>query len=115
MGRSPLRQLRRCRLLFVLALCAWLGLAGSVFARVDCCAGMGDTAGAMTMTHLAGAPASPHADGMHADCTCAHATATLPELSAPMLPVYPVAATWQAWPAAAPELPHAPPLRPPLA
>ncbi|MEW9570796.1 hypothetical protein ABQJ54_03470 [Rhodanobacter sp. Si-c] len=115
MSRLPLRQLRRCRLLFVLALCAWMGLAGSVFAHADCCAGMGGMTGAMTMTHHGGAPAPLHADGVHIDCACAHMTVALPELTASIVPVRLVVATWQAWPAAASKLPHAPPLRPPLA
>ena len=114
MHRSLLHPLRRCRLLLALALCAWLGLAGSVFAHDDCCAGMQGLAVALTMSLHRGVPAPLHADGGHADCACAHATATVPELSAPAVPVHPVATTWQAWPTATPERPRAPPLRPPL-
>lgn len=117
MIRSSLRRLRRCRLLFVLALCAWLGLAGSVFAHADCCAGMGGMSGAATMTHPDSAQAPLHADGAHAGgaCACVHATAALPELAAAVVPVRLAATKWQAWPAIAPTLPHPPPLRPPLA
>jgi hypothetical protein len=70
---------------------------------------------AAAMTHRGGAPAPLHADGVHADCACAHATVTLPELSASTVPVRLAATTWQAAADAAPELPRAPPLRPPLA
>ncbi|WP_426664372.1 hypothetical protein [Rhodanobacter aciditrophus] len=112
MSRSFLRHLRRCRLLFVLALCAWLGLAGSVSAHADCCIGMG---GMATVTaHRDGTP-QLHADGMHDGCACAHATAALPEPAASVVPVRLVATSWQAWPTAASERPRAPPLRPPLA
>ena len=115
MIRSPLRQLRRCRLLFALALCAWLGLTGAVWTHADCCAGMDGMAAATTMTHHDGGPAPLHADGVHADCTCVHATATPPELAAPAVPVRLVAAAWQPSQAVAPNFPYIPPLRPPLA
>ncbi|MBD8872529.1 hypothetical protein [Rhodanobacter sp. DHB23] len=115
MVRPVLHHLRRCRALFALALCAWLGLATAVFAKADCCAGMAGMPAMKTMTHHHDAPAPMHADGMHADCACAHMTATLP------LPVVTAGAVrfamlaWQAQPAVAPDLAHAPPLRPPLA
>jgi len=115
MSRSPLRQWRRCRLLFALALCAWLGLAGAVWAHADCCTGTGGMAGATTMTHHADTPTSPHADGAHADCACAHVTVTLPELPSSTVSARLVATRWQAWPAVTPTFPYAPPLRPPLA
>lgn len=112
MHRPVLRHLRRCRVLFALALCAWLGLATAVFAKADCCVGM---AGMATMTHHHGASVPVHADGMHADCACAHMTATLPAFAVSVGPRHFAATTLQAWPAAAPDLAHAPPLRPPLA
>jgi hypothetical protein len=114
MNRPLLRHLRRCRVLCALALCAWLGLATTVFAKADCCAGIGMD-GMATMTHHHGAPAPLHADGAHADCTCAHMTAALPAFAASVGPVHFAATAWQAWPAVTPELAHAPPLRPPLA
>lgn len=110
MGRTFLRQLRRCRVLFALALCAWLGLATAAFAKADCCAGMD---GMATMAHHHDAPA--HADGVHVDCACAHMTAGLPVFAVPAGPVHFAATIWRASPAVAPELVHAPPLRPPLA
>lgn len=112
MSRLLLHRLRRCRVLFALALCAWLGLASTVFAKTDCCAGM---TGMATMMHHHAAPAPLHADGAHADCTCAHMTAALPLLVASSELVRFAARVWQAQPAATPELAHAPPLRPPLA
>lgn len=116
MPRPHLRHLRRCRLLFALALCAWLGLAGAVFAQAVCCVGMAGMAEAATMTHHDSVPMPLHAGGAQADCTCAHMTAaTLPELAAPAGPVRFATIAWPAWPSAAPELPHVPPLRPPLA
>ena len=115
MPRSPFRQLRRCRVLFALALCAWLALAGSAFAQSGCCTDMAGMAAA-TMGHHDGTPAPLHADGLHADCACAHMTAAaLPELAMPAWPMHFAAIAWPAWSGAAPELPHAPPLRPPLA
>ena len=100
----------------MLALCAWLGLVGAVFAQADCCADMAGMAGAATMTHHDGVPTPLHADGAQAGCACAHMTAaTLPELAAPAWSVRFAVIAWPAWPSAAPELPHAPPLRPPLA
>lgn len=117
MSRLSLHPWRRCRLLFALALYAWLSLAGAVWAHADCCAGMmgGGVAGTATMTHHADAPVSPHGDGVQADCACAHATVTLPELPASAASACLVATTWQTWPAAAPTFPDAPPLRPPQA
>jgi len=116
MRRSRLRHLRRCRLLFVLALCAWLGLVGSVFAQHRCCAAMDGMAGATTMVHHDGAPQPLHADGMHAGCTCAHMTAAaLPAPAGSASPPSFAAQAWPAWPAAAAELARAPLLRPPLA
>jgi hypothetical protein len=112
MSRSFLRHLRRCRLLFVLALCAWLGLAGSVSAHADCCVGMDGMATATA--HRDGTPPL-HAGGMHADCACAHVTAALPEPAASVVTVRLAAMTWRAWPSVASELPRTPPLRPPLA
>ena len=115
MSRSPLRHLRRCRVLFALALCAWLSLAGAAWAHADCCAGMGGIAGTTTMTRHGATPAPLHADSMHADCACAHATATLPALAISAWQTRFAATTWQMWRAAARELSIAPPLRPPLA
>lgn len=115
MSRPVLRRLRRCRVLFALALCAWLGLATTVLAKADCCAGMAGMDGMTTMTHHHDAPAPAHADGVHVDCACAHVTATMPAIIAPIGPMRFFAPIWQALPAAAPELAHSPPLRPPLA
>ena len=115
MPRSPFRRLLRCRALFALAICAWLGLAGSVFARADCCAGMGGMGNATTMTHHDGVPAPLHADGVHADCACAHATASLPLPNLPLAHAPFVAAVFPVWIGAAWEHTNAPPLRPPLA
>ncbi|MFK2879440.1 hypothetical protein [Rhodanobacter hydrolyticus] len=112
MRQSFLCRLRRCRVLFALALCAWLGVAFTAFAKADCCAGMDGT---KVMTQHHGAPAPVHADGVHADCACAHVTATLPVFAVPVGLARFAAVTWQAWPAEAPDLAHAPPLRPPLA
>ncbi|MBD8900060.1 hypothetical protein [Rhodanobacter sp. DHG33] len=112
MSRSIPRYLRRCRVLFALALCAWLGLATAVFAKADCCA---DMQGMATMTHHHGAPAPVHANGMHADCACAHMTATLPVFALPVGSAHFAAAAWRPRPATAPDRARAPPLRPPLA
>ena len=115
MPRPLFRQLRCCRALFALALCAWLALAGAAFAQSGCCADMAGMAAA-TMAHHDGSPAPLHADSLHAGCACAHLTAAaLPELAMPAWPVRFAATAWPARPSAAPELPHAPPLRPPLA
>ncbi len=116
MHHSVLRHLRRCRLLFGLALCAWLALAGAAFAQSSvCCAEMADMAGATT-AHHGSAPAPLHADCVPADCACAHTTAAaLPELALPAGPLRFAVEAWPNGPLAAPELPHAPPLRPPLA
>ena len=110
MGRPVFRQLRRCRVLFALALCAWLGLAATAFARVDCCAGL---AGLAAHAHGHGMPA--HADSGHADCACAHMAATLPVLAAtPGLAPRAAKLRWT-WSAAASDPADSPPLRPPLA
>ncbi|BFI95780.1 MAG: hypothetical protein RSP_12900 [Rhodanobacter sp.] len=109
MSRSVLRHLRRCRVLFALALCAWLGLAATVFAQADGCAGMRG----MATAHNHDMPAQ--AGGGHADCACAHVAATVPATVASMHAVHFPAAAWQALPAVAPEVTYAPPLRPPLA
>lgn len=113
MGRSFLRRLRRCRVLFALALCAWLGVATTVSAGAECCAGM---AGMKAMTHHHhGAPVPVHADGVPAGCPCAHMTAVMPVPAVLIGSTRFSAPAWQALPAAAPERAHAPPLRPPLA
>ena len=93
MSRTSLRRLRRCRALFALALCAWLGLAAAALAETDCCAGMH---GMATMAHHHDAPAPLHADGPHADCACAHMTATMPSAAVPMGSVRFPAPVWQA-------------------
>lgn len=115
MPRPLFCQLRRCRALFALALCAWLALAGTAFAQSGCCPDMAGMTAA-TMTHHDGSPAPLHADSLHADCACAHMTAAaLPELAMSAWPVRFAVAAWPARPSAAPELHHAPPLRPPVA
>jgi len=115
MSRSVLRHLRRCRVLFALALCAWLGLATTVFAKVDCCTGTAGMHAVKTMAHHHDAPAPVHADGMHADCTCAHMTATLPIFTLPGGSAHFAATAWRPRPAIAPDRARAPLLRPPLA
>lgn len=110
MDRFFLRRLRRCRVFFALALCAWLGLATTVFAQADCCAGM---RGMATATHHHDAPAP--AGSVHVDCACAHTAAVMPAIGMPVGPVRFSATAWQAPHAMAPDLAHAPPLRPPLA
>lgn len=108
MSRPHLPAWRRCRVLFALALCAWLGLVGAAWAQVDCCAAPADSA----LTHHDGQV--PHADHGQAACAC------------PVVPVVPEHAVEPpaAWPGVtvvlmpvrpAPEILVAPPLRPPLA
>ncbi|WP_049623191.1 hypothetical protein [Frateuria defendens] len=121
-------RLRRCRVLFALAFCAWLALAGVAWAQHGCCLG-GDgagsaMAGAMSMVHHHGMAhaghgeplASPHHDHAAADdCCCAHLPASLPLPAGVAMNTLPVAAVWHASIVAAPQPPWGPPLRPPLA
>jgi hypothetical protein len=105
--------MRRCRLLFALALCAWLMMGSAAWAQASCCASAGMQG--MAAMHT-GAPApQPHhhpSNGCH--CACSHMTVDLSALQA-LAPtsVMPGQASWQAAVQAAPQPGYAPPLRPP--
>jgi hypothetical protein len=107
-------RLRRCRLLFVLALCAWLMMGSTVWAKADCCASAGMQG--MAAMHAGGpAPQQPphhHSDGCQ--CACSHMTVDLAVLQA-LSPasILPGQARWEAAVQAAPQPGYAPPLRPP--
>ena len=125
MRRRLLPSLRRSRALFALALCAWLLLAGMVWAAGGCCDDMQPPpAKAMSMDGHAGMhgmhdtqPAAPHGHGHWApDCTCAHAPANLAGVAnvAAAHPS-PERLGLPRGSAAAPQPPAKPPLRPPSA
>jgi hypothetical protein len=109
-------RLRRCRPLFVLALCAWLMMGSMAWAKGDCCAptGMPGTSG-MSAMHAQGPTQPPHPlHGEGCQCACSHMTV---DLSAPpataAASLAPGQASWQARVQAAPQPARAPPLRPP--
>jgi len=115
--RPPFHRLRRCRALFALALCAWLGLLGMAWAAPGCCAampGMTMAAGGSMHGGMPHMPHMPHAPA--SDCGCAHAPAVLPRMPAAAPGASPVRTV--AWPvrsAHAPQPADSPPLRPPAA
>jgi hypothetical protein len=124
MSRRFLPHLRRCRLLFALALCAWLMLAGMAWAQSGCCESMAGSAhAAMAGGHGATHDMSQqhahqhhHADAWPGDCSCAHAPATLPRVAALDMPVrLPHGDVSPAAVGDAPQPPAKPPLRPPAA
>jgi hypothetical protein len=107
------RRLRRCRLLFVLALCAWLMMGSTAWAKADCCASAGMQG--MAAMHAGGPAPQPHHH--HPDscqCACSHMTVDLSAVQA-LAPasILPGQARWQAAVQAAPQPGYAPPLRPP--
>jgi hypothetical protein len=120
-------RLRRCRVLFALALCAWLALAGMAWGQQDCCAAMGHADAAamaqggppMAMSHAAmahGGALHGHHGHAHAGCTCAHlCTAVAPLAAARWTFALAAAEAWRPAPPMAPRAAEAPPLRPPLA
>jgi hypothetical protein len=110
-------RLRRCRLLFTLALCAWLMMGSTVWAKADCCAAMGMQG--MAAMHAQGqapqqVPQPPHQHADVCQCACNHMTA---DLSLPQVvatgSIMPAQGCWQAAVQAAPQPGYAPPLRPP--
>ena len=107
------RRLRRCRLLFVLALCAWLMMGSTAWAKADCCASAG-MQGMAAMHAGAPAPQPPHHHSDSCQCACSHMTVDLSALRglAPAS-IMPGQAGWQAAVQAAPQPGYAPPLRPP--
>jgi hypothetical protein len=113
MSARLFRRLRRCRALRVLALCAWMALAGIAWAQGLRCPATAGDASAMAVQgrhHDGGVPCAPAGD------CCAHAPAILPAatLRAPM-PLALASPGWRMAPPDAPRFAHAPPLRPPSA
>ena len=115
MSSHLLRRLRRCRALFALALCAWLAMGSTVWAKSHCCASM-DMHGMTSMhaDHQGGHPIGHAADHGDGACTCAHAavdrlTLTMQPQQVPL----PARLDAHAWPQDAPQPVYAPPLRPP--
>ena len=109
-------RLRRCRPLFVLALCAWLMMGSMAWGKGSCCAptGMPGMSG-MGAMHAQGPSQVPH--NQHAEacqCACSHMTVDLSALPAiAAASVVPGRASWQAMVQAAPQPARASPLRPP--
>jgi hypothetical protein len=107
------RRLRRCRLLFVLALCAWLMMGSTAWARADCCASTGMQG--MAAMPMGGPAPQPHQHlSDSCQCACSHMTVDLSALQ-PLAPasIVPGQASWQAEVQAAPQPGYVPPLRPP--
>ncbi|WP_147281724.1 hypothetical protein [Dyella solisilvae] len=117
MSHRLFRRLRRCRVLFALALCSWLAMASVAWARpeLDCASAMGAMGMAMQHGAIPDQGHAPHTT-MEPDSCCVHGAVSVPPASAPR-PPYMHAAS-QAWPAtdeAAPQPFVEPPLRPPVA
>jgi hypothetical protein len=117
MSRHLFRRLRRCRVLFALALCAWLTMASLAWAQEACCASSG-TSMTMTMSHAM--DMHDHSPGHTAaatpDCACAHAAASVPcSLAQGLSHALPQNTGWVASRETAPQPVYEPPLRPPLA
>lgn len=117
-------RLRRCRVLFALALCAWLAMGSLAWAGTGCCAGMavhGSSMQSMSMPGMAAMHAVGHAQhppahhAGHGECTCAHAPADLSVMSMPVDSIMPGQLGWRLLALAAPQPSHGPPLRPPAA
>ncbi|WP_266170099.1 hypothetical protein [Dyella subtropica] len=125
MSRRFLPHLRRCRLPFALALCAWLMLVSMAWAQSGCCDDMPGAGSAMTMDGHMGGHAGAHDMDHHAshpaghtasDCTCTHAPATLPTVAALGLPSTLPSTDGLAQPDNdTPQPASKPPLRPPAA
>jgi hypothetical protein len=113
MSLSFLHRLRRCRVLFALALCAWLMMGSAAWAKADCCASTGMQG--MASMHGGGqAPQPPHHHADTCQCTCSHMTVDLSALQAlPRTSIMPGQTNWQAGIQMAPQPAYAPPLRPP--
>ncbi|WP_157971307.1 hypothetical protein [Dyella sp. C9] len=116
MFRHLSRHLHRCRVLFALALCAWLTLSSVAWAQPDCCGQMGAYP-AMAMPH--GADSHAHGMGHMAsagDSCCAPASANVPAGIVPhVIPLAPASVDWARHREVAPQPLYEPPLRPPVA
>jgi hypothetical protein len=107
-------RLRRCRVLFALALCAWLMMGSAAWAQADCCASAGMQG--MAAMHAGGPSPQPH-HNHHSDscqCACSHMNVDLSTMQALLpAPNMPGQVGWPAAVQAAPQPGYAPPLRPP--
>jgi hypothetical protein len=115
MSSPVFHHLRRCRVLFALAFCAWLLMGSAAWAKPACCDSM-DMSHMHTMTmHADVHAAHPHGHAVAGcDCTCAHLSVASATLAMDVANA-PIAARlhWRALPQDAPQPRYAPPLRPP--
>ncbi len=119
MFRFLFHRLRRCRVLFALACCAWLSMGSLAWAGVDCCAEQAAPMAGMSMhdmAHMHGDHGQPvHHHAAHCTCGCVQATLVLPSCGATAQVAPSARAVWMLQAKTAPQPGQPPPLRPPAA